>query len=68
MTFKGKGMANPLVSVIVPVYNGERFLRTALESLYAQDYEPFEAILVDDGSEDGSAAIAAEFPGIRYVY
>lgn len=61
-------MTNPLVSVIVAVHNGERFLRTALESLHAQDYEPFEVIFIDDGSEDGSADIAREFPGIRYVY
>jgi glycosyltransferase involved in cell wall biosynthesis len=61
-------VAAPLVSVIVAVHNGERFLRTALESLERQDYQPFEVIFVDDGSEDGSASIAREFPGIRYVY
>jgi len=60
-------MTNPLVTVIVPVHNGERFLRSALESLYAQDYQPFEVVLVDDGSSDGSAAIARTFPGLRYL-
>lgn len=59
---------NPLVSVIVAVHNGERFLRTSLESLYAQDYEPFEVIFIDDGSTDGSAEIARHFRDIRYVY
>jgi glycosyltransferase involved in cell wall biosynthesis len=58
----------PLVTVIVAVHNGERYLRSALESLYEQDYEPFEVVFVDDGSMDGSAAIAREFPGMRYVY
>jgi glycosyltransferase involved in cell wall biosynthesis len=59
---------NPLVTVIVAVYNGERFLRPALESLYAQDYEPFEVVFVDDGSTDGTAAIARSFANIRYVH
>ena len=60
-------VSNPLVTVVVAVHNGERYLRSALESLYAQDYEPFEVVFVDDGSTDGSAAIAQAFPGIRYV-
>jgi glycosyltransferase involved in cell wall biosynthesis len=59
---------NPLVSVIVAVYNGERFLLQALESLFSQDYSPFEVIFIDDGSTDSSADIARQFPGIRYVY
>jgi glycosyltransferase involved in cell wall biosynthesis len=59
---------NPLVTMIVAVHNGERYLRTALESLYAQDYEPFEVVFVDDGSTDGSATIAREFEGLRYVH
>ena len=61
-------MTNPLVTVIMPVHNGERFLRPALESLDAQDYEPFEVVLIDDGSTDASAVIARGFPRIRYVY
>jgi glycosyltransferase involved in cell wall biosynthesis len=61
-------VTNPLVTVVVAVHNGERFLRPALESLYAQDYQPFEVVFVDDGSTDGSAEIARSFPGIRYVH
>jgi len=61
-------VTNPLVTVIVAVHNGQRFLRPALESLYAQDYEPFEVVLIDDGSTDGSSEIARSFPSIRYVY
>jgi glycosyltransferase involved in cell wall biosynthesis len=56
-----------LVTVVVAVYNGEKYLRAALESLYAQDYEPFEVVFVDDGSTDDTAAIACSFPDIRYV-
>ena len=60
-------MRGPLVSVIVPVYNRERFLREALDSVFAFDYEPFEVIVVDDGSTDGSAAIAQSYPEVRYL-
>lgn len=48
-----------LVSVIVPVYNGADFLGEALESLRAQSHSCWEAIVVDDGSSDGSRNIAA---------
>ncbi|HEX7828232.1 MAG TPA: glycosyltransferase family A protein [Thermoanaerobaculia bacterium] len=50
---------NPLVAVIVPVHNGVRFLAETLDSVFAQDYRPLEVIVVDDGSTDGSAELAA---------
>ena len=49
----------PLVSVIVPIYNGERFLGEALDSIAAQDYGAVEVIVVDDGSTDSGPALAA---------
>ncbi|MBI4573499.1 MAG: glycosyltransferase family 2 protein, partial [candidate division NC10 bacterium] len=61
-------MTGPLVSVILPVYNGERFLAAAIASILAQDYQPIEVIVVDDGSTDGTAAIARSFQGVRYLY
>ena len=61
-------MENPLVSVIVPVYNGERYLRETLESILQQDYRPLEPIVVDDGSTDDTAAIIRSFPRVRYLY
>jgi glycosyltransferase involved in cell wall biosynthesis len=57
----------PLVSVIVPVYNGERFLDRALESAIAQYYPATEILIIDDGSTDGSAAVAARYPAARYI-
>jgi glycosyltransferase involved in cell wall biosynthesis len=57
----------PLVSVIIPVYNGARFLRAAVESVFAQTYRPFEVIVVDDGSADDSGDIAQSFPDVRYM-
>jgi glycosyltransferase involved in cell wall biosynthesis len=57
----------PLVSVVVPVYNAEEFLGDALDSVFAQDYEPVEVVVVDDGSTDASGAIAEAYPGVRYI-
>ncbi|RSM65201.1 hypothetical protein DMB66_17510 [Actinoplanes sp. ATCC 53533] len=50
-----------LVSVIVPIYNVEPFLRDCLDSLRAQTYPDLQVLMVDDGSTDGCAAIAEEF-------
>lgn len=50
-----------LISVIVPIYNVEPFLRDCLDSLRAQTYPDLQVIMVDDGSTDGGAAIAAEY-------
>jgi glycosyltransferase involved in cell wall biosynthesis len=57
-----------LVSVVVPVRDGERFLGAALESVLAQAYEPLEVIVIDDGSTDGSLAVARScHPSVRAV-
>ena len=47
----------PLISIIMPVYNGERFLSEAIESIIAQTYENWELLAVDDGSTDKSLQI-----------
>lgn len=60
-------MSNPLVSVIVPVYNGERFVGQTIEAILAQDYEPVELIVVDDGSTDATADVVRAFDGVRYL-
>jgi glycosyltransferase involved in cell wall biosynthesis len=52
------GHATPLVSVILPIHDGARFLAEALESVAAQHYRRIEVIVVDDGSTDDGAAIA----------
>jgi len=59
--------SRPLVSVIVPVYNGAAFLGEAIESVFAQDYAPLEVVVVDDGSTDGSAELAEAYDGVRVI-
>ncbi len=61
-------MTDPLVSVITPVFNGENFIRSTLQSVFDQDYSNFEVIVIDDGSEDGTAQIIKSFPSVRYHY
>ena len=52
---------NPLFSIIVPIYNVERYLEQCIESVLAQDYQNYELILVDDGSPDNSIDICAKY-------
>ncbi len=53
--------AAPVVSVLMPTYNGERFLRPAIESILNQTFRDFELIVIDDGSRDQTAEILREF-------
>jgi glycosyltransferase involved in cell wall biosynthesis len=57
----------PLVSVIIPTFNGRRYLRETLESVFAQTYRALEVIVVDDGSTDSTAAVVAAF-GSRVAF
>ena len=54
-------MNNELISIIVPIYNTEKYLRQCLDSIINQTYTNFEVLLVNDGSPDGSAAICQEY-------
>lgn len=64
----------PLVSIITPCYNGEKFLDRYFESILAQTYDNLELIFVNDGSEDRTEEIALAYSeklenkGIRYIY
>lgn len=50
-----------LVSIIVPVYNAEKFIRETMDSVLAQTYSHWELLLVEDGSSDGSADVIGEY-------
>jgi glycosyltransferase involved in cell wall biosynthesis len=62
-------MTPPIVTVLLPVYNGDRYLHAAVESILAQTFKSFELLIVDDGSTDGTEAICRSFtdPRIRVV-
>src|SRR3989442_12666378 len=72
MTYERKSMGShrATMSIGLPVYNGDKYLRLALDSLLAQDYENFELIICDNASEDVSADICAQYarqdPRIRF--
>ncbi|MEO9468061.1 glycosyltransferase [Parasphingorhabdus sp.] len=58
-------MKQPLISVVMPVYNVERYVREAVQSVLDQTYENFELIIVDDGGTDASINICSEFTDPR---
>ena len=51
----------PLISCVIPVLNGERFVAEAIESIFAQTYRPIELIVCDDGSTDGTGTILSGY-------
>jgi len=65
-------MNNPKVSVILPVYNCEKYLQYAIESILDQTFKDFELLILDDGSTDKSSEIAKKYAAkdnrIRYFY
>ena len=58
---------NPLISVMIGAYNAAPYLGEAIESVFAQDYEPIELIVVDDGSTDGTADVARGFAEVHVI-
>ena len=71
MLFRNEPAKPPRVSIGLPVYNGERWLAEALDSLLAQTYSDFELIISDNGSTDDTQAICEEYAArdrrIRYI-
>lgn len=54
-------MGQPLISIIIPVYNAQQYLRRCLDSVLSQSFENFELLLIDDGSKDTSGIICDEY-------
>jgi cellulose synthase/poly-beta-1,6-N-acetylglucosamine synthase-like glycosyltransferase len=60
-------MKPPLISCIVPLFNGERYLKETLDSILVQTYRPLEIVVADDGSTDGTPAVVSSYGDrIRY--
>lgn len=57
----------PLVTVIIPIYNAKRYIREAIESILSQTYAPLEIIAIEDGSSESSEHIVAEYPQVTYL-
>lgn len=54
-------MPEPRISIIIPVYNGEKWINSCMESILVQDFKDFEVILINDGSTDGTEKIAMQW-------
>src|SRR5262245_14569920 len=62
-------MTNPLISCIVPVFNGERYVAEALDSILAQTYGPIEVVVIDDRSTDGTRRLVTFYAEqVRYLW
>lgn len=61
---------NPLISIVLPIYNGEKYMRISIDSVLSQTYTNWELLIIDDGSTDNTALIAQEYAAkdtrIRY--
>jgi glycosyltransferase involved in cell wall biosynthesis len=60
-------VTHPLISVVIPAFNREHYLADALASVVSQGHVPLEVIVVDDGSMDGTVAVAHRFPDVRCI-
>jgi glycosyltransferase involved in cell wall biosynthesis len=61
-------MVNPLISVIIPVFNNDKFVGRTIQSLIDQTYENWELIIIDDGSTDGTENVIKSFGDSRISY
>ena len=63
---------NPSLTIIVPVYKVEKYIKSCLDSILSQTFRDYEVILVDDGSPDNSGAICDEYASkderIKVIY
>ena len=64
-----KGMSmDDLISIVLPIYNGEKYMKQSIDSVINQTYANWELLIVDDGSTDNTAAIAREYAEKEYAF
>nr|WP_294404661.1 glycosyltransferase [uncultured Clostridium sp.] len=56
-----------MVSVIIAVYNGEKYIEQAIESVLNQTYKDLELIVCDDGSTDNTGKLVQRYDNVRYI-
>ncbi len=55
-------MLQPTITIIIPILNGEKYIKTCLDSIYAQTYKNFEVVIFDNGSKDKTIEITKNYP------
>ncbi|MCE5195436.1 MAG: glycosyltransferase family 2 protein [Nitrospiraceae bacterium] len=68
MKAKEDMIESPLISVIIPVYNGERYIVEAIESVITQKYKNIEIIVINDGSTDRTEEILNSYKNVKHLY
>ena len=66
-TYKLNDLNNPLISVLMPAYNAEKYIKEAIESILNQTFSNFEFIIIDDGSIDATEEIIKSFNCLLYT-
>lgn len=56
------------VTIIIPAYNAEAYLQRCLDSIFSQDFNGYEVIVIDDGSTDGTAALLEGYPQVKVIH
>lgn len=58
---------NPRLSIIIPAYNAEAYLQRCLDSIFSQEFNDYEVIVIDDGSTDGTSALLERYPQVKIM-
>jgi glycosyltransferase involved in cell wall biosynthesis len=60
-------VSDPKISVVIPAYNRQAYIGEAVESVLAQEHRPIEIMVVDDGSNDATADVVAQYDDVQYI-